>query len=935
MNQDTWKRLEPLADQVLEMNAEDRRAFVEDLRTQDPELCRKLEAFVAMEVGSRDFMTAPVERHVPALLEALGEEESSWDGLQLEGERVGPYRLVRELGRGGMGAVFLAVRADGHFDQRVALKLVKRGMDSEEILERFRAERQILARLEHSHIARLVDGGVSEGGQPYFAMEHVEGEPLTAYCDRLRMSIEDRLRLFLQVCDAVEYAHRNLVVHRDLKPSNVLVTADGRAKLLDFGIAKVLDAPAGDGSVTRGELRALTPQYAAPEQMLGQPVTTATDVYSLGVVLYELLSGRHPYRLLGLGRADADRVVLEVEPEPLATVPQRTVGSDAEVAADELAGRRGLGMAPLTRRLRGDLETVVHKALRKEPDRRYGSVRAFADDLRRHLEGLPVSARPDTLAYRAGKFVKRHRVAVAVVLVTFGGGLAATLWQAREAIGEARKAAEMTRFTLSLFEVSDPDASKGKEITARQLLDNGVRRVESELRGQPELESQMLLVIGDIQHRLGLQSASRPLLERALQLRRGRHRHDELEVAEAELALGGALVEDGELDQAQELLERALRTREKRLGTRHPDTAFARGRLGRIRFEKGDLAAAEALLGDAAAIQRGHLPASQAELASNLNALGRVLHAKADWTGAERLYREALAIRQQAFGDEHTSVSASLFNLAALKQDRGDLRGAEAYYRQVLAIDRKLLGTDHDGVATDFNNLATALTFAGNYGEAEGLLRESLEIGRRLHGDDSPRLAVGLHNLARALRLQGKLPEAESRSRQALQLALAMLGDEHVNVATVREGLARTLCDERQLEEAEDLARRALTTYRKQLSADHPRIAEALVTLGGVLRAARRAPEAEPQLREALELRRGRFGEGDWRTAEAHLELGETLAAMDRWPEAESHLATSHEVLATTLGPRHPQALRAEALRDRLGSGSLSAGRRPSSGRPR
>jgi serine/threonine-protein kinase len=846
VNREAWKRLEPLADQVLELDPAARPGFIADLRTRDPGLCRELEAFLALEGAARDFMTGPVERRAPALMGAIGEESRSWDELQLEGEKVGPYRLVREIGRGGMGTVFLAERADGQFDQQVALKLVKLGMGSAETLERFRSERQILARLQHAHIARLLDGGVSGTGQPYFAMENVEGEPITGYCDRRRLPREDRLRLFLQVCEAVEYAHRSLVVHRDLKPSNVLVTGDGQAKLLDFGIAKVLDDTAGEGSVTRGEVRAMTPRYAAPEQMLGQPVTTATDVYSLGVVLYELLSGRYPYRVAGPAPADVERAVLQAEPEPL------------------------FGM--------GDLDNVLRMALRKEPERRYGSVRAFAEDLRRHLEGLPVSARADTLGYRAGKFVRRHRLGVAaaaVVLVSLAAGVAATLWQAREALRQARRAEEMTRFTLSLFEVSDPDASKGKEITARQLLEQGTRRIEKELGGQPELEAQMLLVMGDIQHRLGLQSESRPLFERALLVRRRLYGDEHPAVAEAEVALGESLLEDGELDQAAELTAHALRTREKRLGRDHADTALARGRLGRIRFEKGDLSAAESLLVEAVAVQRRQLPASEADLATNLNALGRVLHARADWSGAERLYGEALRIRQKAFGDEHTTVAESLFNIAALRQDQGDLGGAEKYYRQVLALERKLLGDTHDRIAADLNNLATVLNFAGGHAEAEALLREALEIGRRLHGPEGPQLAVGMHNLARALRPQGKLREAEALSREALRRAVAMLGEEHVNVAAVREGLARTLGDGGQFAEAEQLARRALATYRKELPADHPRISEGLLTLGRVLAAARREGEAEPLLRQAFLLRQARFGGADWRTAEARRALSE------------------------------------------------------------
>ena len=329
MDPEAWKRVQGLVDEALDLTEADRRAFLETVGARSPELRRELDAFLAAEAASRGFLDAPAPLHAAALTGAL--RDSSWEREPVEGRSVGPYRVLRELGRGGMGAVFLAERVDGGFDQRVALKLVRLGMESADVQARFRSERQILARLQHPHIARLLDGGLTDAGHPYFAMEYVDGRALGLYCDQAGLSIADRLRLFLQVCEAVEHAHRNLIVHRDLKPSNILVTAEGQVMLLDFGIAKVLDA-SGDSSealtVTRGDARALTPRYAAPEQLQGGPITTATDVYSLGIVLYELLSGRHPYRLRGLSASDVERVLLNDEPEPLS----KAVGRDEDDA---------------------------------------------------------------------------------------------------------------------------------------------------------------------------------------------------------------------------------------------------------------------------------------------------------------------------------------------------------------------------------------------------------------------------------------------------------------------------------------------------------------------------------------------------------------------------------------------------------------------------
>jgi serine/threonine-protein kinase len=936
----TWQRLAPLVDQALELSGAERGAFLERLRIEDPGLGDAVEAFLASEAKSRGFLDVPVDARAAALLEVIGEDDRSWDAVQLEGSAVGPYRLVRELGRGGMGTVFLAERGDGGFEQRVAVKLVKRGMDTDEILARFQRERQILARLEHPHVARLLDGGVSAGGQPYFAMEFVDGTPLTRYCDARRLSIEARLRLLLQICDAVEYAHRSLVVHRDIKPSNVLVTAEGQAKLLDFGIAKVLDSAAADGSptVTRRDDRAVTPQYAAPELLLGEPVTTATDVYSLGVVLYELLCGRLPRRLRSVSLAEIE-TALRREAEPASAAVRRAEppepdGSSSAATAEEIAEARGLAVERLARRLRGDLDNVAAKALSREPTRRYGSVAAFAEDLRRHLEGRPVSARRVTLAYRATRFVGRHRWAVsgaALLVASLVAGLSGTLWQARRAVNQANRADEVKRFTLSLFEVADPDAAQGKEITARQLLDRGAQRIDAELAGQPEIQAEMLLVVGNIYHRLGMDRESLPLFERALQVRKRAPGGDELGVAEAELAVGGAGLLARDLDKAGAFLDAALEKRRRLRGNDHPETAFACSLLGQLRFERADLEGAQALLDEAVRVQRRHAPATSADLATTLTVLGRVHQTLGELDLAEPLYREALEVRRRLHGDQHSAVAAAVFNVATVLQEKGDIPGSEVLYREVLSVHRRLLGPNHDMVANVLNNLATALIVKGQYREAERLLGEALDIRRQLHGADSPHLASGLHNLARALRPQGRLVEAESKSRQAVALAAGVFGDGHPDVATMRVELARTLSEKGEWVEAGALTRRALETYRGQLPPDHPRIAEALVTLARLLLAGRRAGEAEALLREATRIRRARFGAGDWRTGEARVELGNCLTVLGRRAEGIAELASGYEILARVLGPEHPLARRALSLRERAaltgGAAPVSAAR--------
>ena len=424
-----WSRLDALLDQALELPIHRRGTLLERVGREDPALRERLEQLLAADAAASDFLNDGAEawlRSGPPTPAHVSEESA----LAL-GDRVGPYRVIEELGRGGMGIVYRAERADGEFSQVVALKLVRRGFDGDDTTVRFRRERQILAQLDHPSIARLLDGGLHTDGRPYFAMELVEGEPITTYCDQRNLSIDARVRLFCRVCDAVQYANGRLIVHRDLKPANIFVSAAGDLKLLDFGIAKLLtdDDASASTELTGTGVRPLTPAYAAPEQLRGEPVSTATDVYALGVILCELLTARRPFASAGGG---LDHVTLDAEPPR----PSDVVIRDRDDAAsiDEIAHARGLTPRALAACLAGDLDAIVLKALRREPARRYIGAGAFAEDLERFLQGRPVAARPEGRRYRAGKFVRRHRVGIAVavsLVVSLLGGLAATTWQAR------------------------------------------------------------------------------------------------------------------------------------------------------------------------------------------------------------------------------------------------------------------------------------------------------------------------------------------------------------------------------------------------------------------------------------------------------------------------------------------------------------------------
>jgi serine/threonine-protein kinase len=491
-----WAEVDRLFAAALERPAAERDRFLEI--ACPAELRPAVSRLLAADAASGGFLERPVAR-------LLGETASE---APAPGRRLGPYRLLREIGTGGMGTVYLAVRDDAQYERQVAVKVLRAGLADPAARHRFLAERQILARLEHPAIARLYDGGTTADGRPYLVMEWIDGLPLTGYCDQNRLSIEARLSLFLQVAAAVQHAHQNLLVHRDLKPGNILVTAEGEPRLIDFGIAKQLAPEGGDGNLTRTGLRLLTPSYASPEQVRGEAITTASDVYSLGVLLYELLAGRSPYRVEPGLLHEVERAICEEEPERPSQALLRSPA--AGPTAEAIAAARGMRPAALRRRLAGDLDNVVLMALRKEPGRRYGSAAQLAADLERHLGDLPVLARPDTLAYRGRKFVQRHRAAVAAAglsLLVLAGFVVSLAAQGRRLARERDKARYALSFLVDVFEDADPHKTAGAALTAREILARGAARAAGELSRPPEVQAAALDAIGQLGLGLGQAAA--------------------------------------------------------------------------------------------------------------------------------------------------------------------------------------------------------------------------------------------------------------------------------------------------------------------------------------------------------------------------------------------------------------------------------------------
>ncbi len=910
MATDRWRRIEAIFEEVEALSGAEREARLAELCGGDEPLRREVLSLLAAEEAAGTFLDRPAGQSPGATV---------LPPSSAVGQRLGPYRVERKLGEGGMASVYLAVRADEEYRQQVAIKIFGYGADRSDLLHRFRAERQILASLDHPNIARLLDGGTTEDGLPYLVMEYIDGVPIDRFCEQSGLGIDARIDLFREVCAAVQYAHQNLVVHRDIKPSNILVTADGRPHLLDFGIAKLLEGSnLTEAAATLTGQRLMTPHYASPEQVAGRPVTTSTDVYALGVLLYVLLTGRLPYRLEGDRIGAVEQAVLEQEPERPSTAISSLFPGDDGLGTTTARDRR------LARWLAGDLDNIVLMALRKEPQRRYASVELLSEDLRRYREGLTVRARPATLEYRVAKFVSRHRLGVGLaagffllvlVLAVVMTVQAVRLARQRDEIRRERdKAVEVARLLEEVFSKADPSEARGEEVTAREVLDKGASRVMAEMKGQPEVQAALAATMGKAYQGLGLNDSARPLLERSLALRRRLFGEEHPAVAESLEALGNLVQIQGDLDRAEALQRQGLRIRRKLLGNDDPAVALSLNGLATVLTAKAQYDEAERLLREALAINRRHYGNEHQEVATDLGNLGYVVKLKGDLVAAEALYKETLRVLRKLFGNTHPMIATQLNNLAVLQAERGDLVGAEKSYRESLAIAHRLYGEEHSEIALQLNNLAVVLTLRNGPGdseEAERLLRQSLAMRRKLLGPEHEQVAMAVNNLARVLEDRGDLAAARPLYEEALRISRKAFGDKHPRVASQLVNLANLLAAQGDRAAAEPLARQALAIRREVLGEKHPDVGASLVGLG-TLRLARGAPaEAEPLLRQGLEILRAVLPAGHPRIAEGESQLGACLEARGRAAEAGPLLASGYEALARARGPANPKTIAA------------------------
>ncbi len=871
-----WQQIQSLFEQLIDTGTDDRPARLASACGDDLELRSSVESLLSSDAKREDLLLQAIGEAAESLLEEHQD--------RLIGTRIGPYRVMSVLGHGGMSTVYLGERDDAQYRQTVAIKVLQHATLHPRLRSRLHSERHILATLDHPSIARLIDSGELEDGTPYLVMEHVDGESIDSYCDTRTLFVRERLELFVKVCSAVQYAHRNLVVHRDIKSSNIFVTAEGAPKLLDFGIAKLLapETLSHTLPVTRLQERILTPENAAPEQVLGRPITTATDIYALGVLLYQLLTGRSPYRLLSYSQLQLERAICMDDPVRPSQMVISKLSGEKDVDRSRISDRRGLSPQRLRARLSGDLDAIVAMAMRKEPDRRYPSVEALADDLNRHLLGQPVRARHGDWRYNTVKFLRRHLLAVAGVAVAFLGlalFAGAMFWEnhriemARDATAQERdRAQQVSAFLVDVFSQADPFNAQGKEPTAKDLLDRGAEKISGNSNLQPEVRAQLLESIGLAYRRQGLSERAIPLFEQAV----------------------------------------AIRRQERPLNNGHVAVALAN--LARALTDAGHLISAEAYLEQAVALSEGSGDAQASATADILVQFGNfALDAKSDPARASELFSKALKIYRGSIGDQNLQAAAALNGLAAAAVWTDDYSLAEHYQREAMGIFQSNVSRNHPDNAVGLATLGYILTQRGKYAEAEQVLNEALQIERNVFGADNPRIAAIEADFGLLYDREGDMSRAIAATESAVKITRDRRGPNHYMVGYYLDALANLFLKANNLPAAETDARQALAVYAQALPARHLYVASAHQLLGEVLLRRGALVAAEAELRAALDMNVALAGADSWRAARSEASVGWALIQHDKAEEGEPMLLAARSKLLEKVGPQHPATQQATA----------------------
>jgi serine/threonine protein kinase/tetratricopeptide (TPR) repeat protein len=835
------------------------------------------------------------------------------------GDRFGPYKILEEIGQGGCGAVFIAEQ-EQPVRRRVALKVIKLGMDTREVIARFEAERQALAMMDHPNIARVLDAGATDTGRPFFVMELVRGVKITDYCDQNKLSTTDRLKLFIQVCQAVQHAHQKGIIHRDLKPSNILVTLhDGVPvpKVIDFGIAK---ATANQKLTDKTIYTALeqfigTPAYMSPEQaeVTGLDIDTRSDIYSLGVLLYELLVGETPFsseELLSIGLEAMRRTLREKEPAKPST--KLTTMMDADLTA--IAQQRQSDPFRLIKSVRGDLDWIVMKCLEKDRSRRYETANGLAMDIERHLTNEPVLARPQSSFYRLQKVVRRNRVTfvaggAVIAALIIGAGVA--FWEylkekaahqralvaEKAAKEEATKSAEVARILKDMLNGAGPAVARGRDTKVlREILDQTAARIGNELTNQPEVEAQLRIILAKTYSDLGEWTNGLAMAREALRLRRALYGEDHLAVAECLTVCGAVLLYLADFPNAETNHREALRIKRKLLGEDDPEVARSIHNVGLVLSEEGRLQEAEPMLREAVAKFAKLNGEETVDFARALRSLGGVLVRQGNLAEAEPVVGKVAILYKKLLGVDHPDTVMALNNLATLLRAEQKPVEAEPVLREVLVIAQRIHQGEHPMVATTLANLGVVLADQDKLEEAETVTRQALAMQQKLLGNDHPDVALSLGNLGDIKRKLGKPAEGEQLLRQAIEILKKSPGTEPVELSVVFTGLAKSCRDQGKLEEAEKAWREGLGLQREERGKDAPEVADFLAELADVLVAEEKLTEAESSISECLAIQESKLP-NDWVTFSTRATLGEIFWREKKYDQAEKFLLSGYDAM--------------------------------------
>lgn len=902
MSDINWEKIETIIDQALDLPEEERQPFIEQKCGDNPQLKSEVTLLLESIFDSEGWLEDPQDYKKDFYEEISDDIDLLSTNQTLIGKKVGAYSIREKIGEGGMGMVYRAERSDGKFDHQVAIKIIRRGQATDENIRRFQREQHILAGFNHPNIARLFDGGTTDDGFPYIIMEYISGAPIDDYCKTNNCNIDEKVALFQQVLEAIRYAHENLVIHRDLKPGNILVDENGNVKVLDFGISKLLEDDS-DTALTHTGARLLTPRYAAPEQIRQKNITTATDMYALGVVFYKLLTGEGPFELNDLSHYEMEQVILQTDP----LKPSHKARS-----------------TNLKKELQGDLDAIALKAIRKESESRYRMANEFLQDLQNYQKGLPVSARDDSLQYRTHKYIKRHAkgimvaAGILVLIFSFFGFYSWRITQERnQAQFQAQRAEEVKGFMLSIFDETNPELAKSlkKDLSAKQLLRSGIDKAEQELQEQPQIYSEMLSSISHALINLDDYESANAALRKALN--KSKNEAHNATTASLYTDLSELKLYEGKVDSANFFGLKA-KISSRNLPTGAASTfinAKANHMYGLTKaFQaKYDSSVVYYLKADSLYKKAGQ--ENNVEYIENLRSLGEILTVKGDFEQAEKYLQKALEAFQAKYNRPHLNTLSTQSQLGNLYMSIGDHQTAQKVFAETLEKTISLLGKTNYEVAKTYNRIAVNYISLAQYDSAVTYSERALDIYDQIYDDKAHTdILSSLNNLALAKDYQGKTSEAIEIYRDIISKKEQKNGTDHPKNAVAMYNLATILQLNKSFNEAYDLMQRVLKIQKKSLGEDHPYISLYYINLGSIQRDLKLYPQASQSFQKAKAIIDSELPEGHYRAGTYYYNVGLLNKDQHDFKKATQNLEKAFDIYKASLGPDHANTKEVQAV---------------------